>query len=308
MIGNSNSWIKLGRVLKPDATLDWMSTYTGASFALETEDTDVYNLFVTGRDIKNRSQIGKIKIEIKDSVKVLEKANNTVLPLGELGAFDENGVSYPYIVRDNGQLYMYYVGWMPTVLAPFQNHTGLAKCSIGENYFERVSRAPILPRNNEEPFGTGSVCVIKENNIWKMWYTVWKRWGSNPTDFKHYYIIRYAESSNGIDWKRFSNNCIDFKNEKEYAIARPSVIKIDQTYHMWYVYRGEQYRIGYAHSEDGYHWTRRDDLVGLDVSDSGWDSKAISYPHVVRTHDRLLMFYCGNNYGQDGLGVATLVL
>ena len=81
MIGNSNSWIKLGRVLKPDATLDWMSTYTGASFALETEETDVYNLFVTGRDIKNRSQIGKIKIEIKDSVS-FEKANNTVAAWG----------------------------------------------------------------------------------------------------------------------------------------------------------------------------------------------------------------------------------
>ena len=66
MIGNSSKWIKLGRILNPDATLDWMSTYTGASFALETEDTDVYYLFVTGRDIKNRSQIGKIKIEILD--------------------------------------------------------------------------------------------------------------------------------------------------------------------------------------------------------------------------------------------------
>ena len=73
---------------------------------------------------------------------------------------------------------------------------------------------------------------------------------------------------------------------------------------MWYVYRGEQYRIGYAHSKDGINWERRDDLSGIDVSESGWDGIAISYPHVIEHNGYLYMLYCGNDYGRDGLGIA----
>ena len=306
MIGNPNKWQKLGLIVAPDPELKWMSTFTGASFALPTEESETFDLYITGRDEANRSHIGKIKIQIRDTIRVLEKSPHPVFSPGELGAFDENGVSYPAMVRTNDSIYMYYVGWMPTQLAPFQNHTGLARCPVGTDDFTRVSRAPILPRTNDEPFCTGSVCVLKESEQWRMWYTVWKRWGSEPEDHKHYYVIRHAYSSNGIDWVRGEHNCIDYKNDGEYAIGKPSVIKQNGIYHMWYVYRGEAYRIGYAHSEDGIYWNRRDELAGIELSEEGWDSKSICYPHVIERNDHLLMFYCGNEYGKDGLGVAKL--
>ena len=75
---------------------------------------------------------------------------------------------------------------------------------------------------------------------------------------------------------------------------------------MWYVYRGNQYRIGYAHSSDGINWERADNLAGIDVSPEGWDSKAISYPHVFQYKNHLYMLYCGNDYGKEGLGLARL--
>ena len=46
-------------------------------------------------------------------------------------------------------------------------------------------------------------------------------------------------------------------------------------------------RIGYAWSENGVDWTRRDDLAGIDVSGSGWDSEGICYSHVFRWKDAL---------------------
>jgi len=83
-------------------------------------------------------------------------------------------------------------------------------------------------------------------------------------------------------------------------------VKLNGKYHMWYVYRGTQYRIGYAYSVDGVSWQRCDELAGIGVSEHGWDSSAICYPHVIECDDHLLMFYCGNEYGKDGLGVAKL--
>lgn len=306
MINNSSQWEKLGRLIKPDPAISWMQTFTGPSFAVHKEGS-LYDVYVTGRDNKNRSLIGKVEIDLKRPSKAHKIDSKPIFKCGELGCFDENGVSYPVIVETEGERYMYYVGWMPTVLTPFQNFTGLAKASKGSDLFTRVSRAPILGRTNSEPFSSGSVFVIKEDNIWKIWYTSFLKWGKIG-EHKHYYVIKYAESDDGINWNRDGHICINIEEESEYAIGKPSVIKIKDIYHMWYVYRGKEYRIGYAHSEDGINWKRRDDLACIDVSDFGWDSKAISYPHVFRNENHLYMLYCGNEYGREGLGLARMKL
>ncbi len=84
----------------------------------------------------------------------------------------------------------------------------------------------------------------------------------------------------GIEWERKGIVCIDFKSDDEYAISRPCVLKEDGIYKMWYSYRGEIYRIGYAESNDGLQWERKDEEAGLVVSESGWDSERSCYLHV----------------------------
>ena len=49
-------WEKLGRILAPDRRLPWMSTYTGAAFALPHEGSSLIDLYVTGRDDRNRHE------------------------------------------------------------------------------------------------------------------------------------------------------------------------------------------------------------------------------------------------------------
>lgn len=65
------------------------------------------------------------------------------------------------------------------------------------------------------------------------------------------------------------------------------------------------YRIGYAESDDGKRWTRIDEAVGFDVSPEGFDSEMICYPHVVQHENRLYMFYNGNGFGREGIGLAV---
>lgn len=296
---------KIGRILKPDKDIYWMSTYTGPSFALQIGESSLFDIYVTGRDSKNRSSIGRIRINIENPKEIIEITPHPLFSFGEKGAFDENGVSYPYMVENEGKTYMYYVGWMPSILTPFQNHMGLA-IKVGDNSFERFSRAPILERNNDDFLSIGSSCVVIDKGTWKMWYTSFLKWGANSNEHKHYYVIKYAESKDGIHWERNNQICINHKDENEYSIGKPCVLKIKDKYHMWYSYRGEQYRIGYAYSSDGINWTRRDDLVGIDVSKEGWDSKALCYAHVFLYDDNLYMIYNGNDYGKEGLGLAKL--
>jgi hypothetical protein len=101
--------------------------------------------------------------------------------------------------------------------------------------------------------------------------------------------------------------CIDFKNEREHAIARPCVVRDRDMYRMWYAYRGDRYRIGYAESSDGVVWTRLDEQAGIDVSPGEWDGDMVEYPVVVDANGRRLMLYNGDDYGRTGIGVAEMV-
>ena len=300
-------WNKLGRIIAPDPGIFWLADYTGPSFAdVDDENSDLISIYVTGRDEKNRSRIGVVKFDMKE-MRVKSVTPEPVLSLGEKGSFDQNGTGYPCIVHADGKKFMYYVGWVPSVLVSFHNECGLAAES-SNGQFERVSKAGILPPTPEEYLGIGSSYVLRENpNTWKMWYTCFHKWGDESKgEHKHYYDIKYAESRDGICWYRPDVLCVTFKDAGEYAIGKPSVLFHDGRYHMWYVYRGESYKIGYAVSNDGKNWTRQDHLAGIDWSESGWDSEMVCYPHCFFWKKQLYMLYNGNGYGKTGVGLARL--
>ena len=77
---------------------------------------------------------------------------------------------------------------------------------------------------------------------------------------------------------------------------------------MWFSVRSHSrgYRFGYAESNDGLDWQRRDDQAGIDVSPDGWDSEMVHSGWVQATSHATYLFYNGNNYGETGFGVATL--
>ncbi|MCI0562461.1 MAG: hypothetical protein MN733_28580 [Nitrososphaera sp.] len=307
MKGLKLRWEKLGRILKPDPGVWWMSTCTGSAFAVLKSDSSLVDIYITGRDTSNRSLIGRVEMALDESPRIINISSDPVLWVGSLGAFDENGVSYPCLVKHENRLYLYYTGWMPTVLTPFQNHLGLA-IQQEDGTFERVSRAPILERTNEDYLSVGSVYVLADYNRWQMWYTSFVHWGTEPAEPKHRYVIKYATSENGIRWNRENKICINISRGGEHSICRPTVYRHGDSYHMWYSYRGEYYRIGYAYSKDGISWQRTDIDAGLSLSDTGWDSDSQAYPNVFKHGGYLYMLYCGNDYGREGLGLARLKL
>lgn len=298
-------WEKRGLILAPDIKDAWRVSHVGAACAVPAAQTGQFRIYASGRDAKNRSRIGSFVFDL-EAEQVLSIDAQPVISLGEHGSFDENGTSYPWIVTQGESELLYYTGWVPSVLTPFQNDVGLAQGKGTE--FHRVSRAPILHRTDADPFCMGSVCVLREEAIWKMWYTSFKRWGNTPEEPKHFYHIKYAESQEGIHWARENKVCIDFKDENEYAIARPSVLKVEDTYHMWFCARGEEYQLGYAYSRDGIVWQRVDEAIRWRGEQLDWDDTAQCYPFVFRYKSFLYMLYNGNEYGKAGLGLARLHL
>lgn len=299
------NWKKLGNILKPSPDIWWMHGYTGASF-VRTVGNELW-MYVTGRDKQGESRIGIVRGIIEDDVwTTLSIDENPVLDLGEMGCFDESGVSYPWITEHNGDLYMYYVGWVAGSKNRFMVFIGLAKSTDNGLSFHRVSKAPVLDRTPSEPLGTGSCSVYIKDGVWKMYYTAYEPWITGGEQSIPVYNVKYAESLDGVHWQRNGKAVLDFKNSGEHIIAKPHPIFEDNMYKLWYCYRGHTYRIGYAESENGVDFVRKDADAGIDVSVEGWDSEMIEYPNLFDYQGKRYMIYCGNTYGKTGLGLAVL--
>ena len=141
---------------------------------------------------------------------------------------------------------------------PFYLNAGLALSDDGGLTFERVSPAPLLDRNAVDPYLTASPWVIVEDGTWRMWYVSGTEWTESLEGPRHRYLIKYAESRDGLRWERTGIVCLDYRSEEEFAFGRPCVLRDGNLYRMWYSYRGASYRIGYAESADGMVWTRQD--------------------------------------------------
>lgn len=282
-----------------------MATHAAVPFADRIEE-DIFRVYFNSRDQNNRAQIGYFEIHIKNPEEIIYLHDKPVIGLGSLGAYDDSGVIGSWIVSVPGQKYFYYSGMTLGVTVPFYFYLGMAISEDGGRTFRKFSNSPMLDRCEVDPYLTGHACVLKEDDGWRMWYVSGQRWEGPKGQPKHYYHIKYAESADGLIWDRRGVVCIDFNSEEEYAIARPCVLKEGGFYRMWYSYRGQSYRIGYAESADGITWQRKDNEAGIDLSPSGWDSQMIEYAHIFDHRGERYMLYNGNEYGKTGIGLAVL--
>jgi hypothetical protein len=299
-------WRKLGRIITADPTVAWMSHCAGPTYVEQLGEERI-RIYMSGRDADNVSRIGTVDLSTRDMQSIVSVSKEPLLDVGDVGCFDERGVAYPWLVRHGGRTIMYYVGWVAGGLGGFSNALGAAALDEKSGCFTRLSRAPVCDRTSAEPIGVGSACVLEEaEGGLRMWYTSFDRWSKLGSRYRHYYCIKTATSSDGINWRREDVRCIDYETSNEYAIGKPCVVKDGGRYRMWYSFRGEAYRIGFAESCDGVKWTRKDVLVGIAPSETGWDSESVEYAHVFHFNGTWFMLYNGNGYGRTGVGMSVL--
>jgi len=296
-------WKKLGQVFCPDNQFYWMKTHA-ANPVVEPLGNDFFRIYFTSRDEKNRSSIGSLELNIKNPFKILNLSTKPLVSPGDLGLFDDSGAATGWLTIINEKKYLYYLGWNLGITVPWRNTIGLAINKPGETNFVKYSKAPILDRSEVDPYSISYPSILIENDLWRMWYGSNLSWGSTEKDMSH--VFKYAESTDGIHWDRKGVIVLPLKNKNEFALSKPFVLKDNDIYKMWYAFRGNGYRIGYAESDNGIQWERMDEKVGIDVSDSGWDSETIEYAYIFDHVGTRYMFYNGNNYGKTGFGLAVL--
>lgn len=294
-------WRKLGWIFCASGQHDWMQTHAANPVAEHLHD-DRFRIYFSCRDRDNRSSIGFVEIDLKQPQEILRISEQPVVSPGEWGTFDDSGASMGCLLHDGDRRLLYYLGWNLGVTVPWRNSIGLAISPSADAPFRKVSKAPVLDRNHIDPYSLSYPWVMRDGGVWKMWYGSNLAWGPAQADMAH--VIKYAESVDGMHWQPQDRIAIDFASTDEYAISKPCVIRDPDGYRMWYAYRGAAYRIGYAESVDGIHWTRRDDQAGIAPSADGWDAESVEYPCVFDHAGRRYLLYNGKRYGQTGFGLA----
>ena len=297
-------WIKKGLIYAPDHRMPWAehSALTPTPFLLSDEVIRVYAGF---RDCRGVSRIGFVDVDADNPSKIVAISEVPILDVGIPGTFDDNGVILGDVIRHDGKVYMYYVGFQLVEKVKFLAFTGLAISTDGGTTFTKYADIPVMDRANEGLFFRAIHSVVVEDGVWKCWYGVGSEWSEINGGKYPIYKTHYIESKDGVDFGKVGRLCIDFKDD-EYRIGRPRVQKIGTQYRMYYTVgtlRGT-YLPGYAVSSNGFHWTRMDADVGIAPSDAGWDSKELSYTAPIVQGGKEYLFYNGNEMGKTGFGYA----
>lgn len=314
------NWKKRGRIFIPQEVTDrdWLKSFAQAPAVLKFDDfIRVYFSCRPGPDENGQyvSYSAYLDLDKKDLFKILRIAKEPIFKLGERGCFDEFGTYPTSVIRKDGNVWAYYAGWTRCESVPFNVAIGAGISKNDGETFEKIgSGGPILSYTPDEPFVMSGPKIRYFNDTYYLFYIAGRNWIENNGKPEPVYKIRMAHSKDGINWIKVNKDLIESRIEENEAQASPDVFFSNGKYHMFFCYRyglnyrGKEngYRIGYASSEDLINWKRDDSKAGIDVSNEGWDSEMISYPHVFELDGKVYMMYLGNAVGKEGFGLAEL--
>ena len=314
-------WSKLGKIFDPTehALPNGCVQFAQSPQALVFED--FVRIYFSTRALDSNGKflshvafvdMGK---NLRDIIRV---SDQTVIPLGNLGCFDEHGIFPMNVVRVDEAVYGYTCGWNRRVSVSVDTAIGLAISRDDGLTFQRVGNGPVLAASLHEPCLVGDGFVRYSGGSFHMWYifgTGWKTYspGSPP---ERTYKIGHAVSNDGVAWvKEEARQIITDRLGPDESQALPTVVEIDGRLHMFFCYRQSSdfrdnkdrgYRIGHAWSDDHLNWTRDDEHPQLHATAGEWDSDMQCYPNVFECDGKVYLLYNGNQFGRFGFGLAML--
>jgi hypothetical protein len=303
-------WQKLGLIYCPSGTSRHPKLLSHAANPLPVLiEGDIYRVFFSSRDTHKRSSIGAVDIDLVKR-KVIKEYDVPFFEHGPEGSFYADGVSIGNCYEVNGVKYMLFMGWQNPKEGHWRGDIGRL-IVMPDLTLELESIVPFMASDSVDPISLSYPWVVKdESGSFSMWYGTTLTWDAGNGEMLH--TINFATSNDGHQWQK-QGLAIPYQIGVAQAFSRPTVLVNEDSYHMWFSYRGgdnQKYRIGHAHKElkkaEDLLWKLDLNNAGLDVSETGWDSEMIEYPFVLEHKKQTYMFYNGNGYGLSGFGLAML--
>jgi hypothetical protein len=302
----SRKWRKLGCLYcpGPEGRHPKLISHAANPLALHLVG-DVFRIFYSGRDERNRSSVGAVDVDIVRRM-VIRDHNRPFFEHGAEGSFFASGVSIGGCYEAKGKTYMLFMGWQTPPGGHWRGDIG--RLLVGDDLELALDGRVILRPSDQADSISHSYPWVAASSTrgFTMWYGSTMTWDAGNGEMLH--VIKSASSVDGEAWTR-DGIAVPYEVGVAQAFSRPTVLQDDgKQFEMWFSVRGNagsNYRIGYAKSPDGKVWELALEEAGIGVSPDGWDSDMIEYPFVFRHGGRNYMLYNGNGYGRTGFGLAV---
>ena len=190
------------------------------------------------------------------------------------------------VAHENGKYHLWYCGSRGTV-AERVFRLGLAVGRDGRTFPERSREAVFEFGDGEHSILTPTLLrnpdgsVLREDGKLRMWFS--STWFDAPTKIRGRHTLHETTGENGTDWAKPSPALME-------GVYAPSILKIGDTYWMWYTdVSGNPWVIRHVSSDDGKSWKpTKGAVIKLDQK---WESGRLFYPHVIQIGDVFLMWY-----------------
>jgi hypothetical protein len=126
-------------------------------------------------------------------------------PIVDRSKYNPIAVSAPYVIFDEGIFKMWYI-----TFTDWKEYDGrkepifVIKYAISNNGIDWEISENICFNSTYDGESFARPWVIKDNGLYKMWYSLRGPLGYREKNGQHY-MIGYAESKNGVDWVRKDN-------------------------------------------------------------------------------------------------------
>jgi len=303
----TQNWKKLGQIYLPKASQRHPKLISHAANPLACHlQGDIFRIFYSGRDDRNRSSVGAVDINIYSRA-VIYDYYAPFFEHGSENSYYSDGVSIGNCYEVNGVRYMLFMGWRNPDKQHWYGEIGRLIVSADLKLVLDDSK-PLIGLDTTDPISLSYPWVTaRPSGGFDMWYGSTRHWDAGNGEMLH--NIQHATSEDGHIWQR-NGLAVPYEIGFAQAFSRPTVALNKQgNKEMWFSYRsgsGEKYRIGHAICDKESQWKLDLENSGITVSDSGWDSEMIEYPFVFDHDGDRYMLYNGNDYGKSGFGLAVL--
>src|SRR6266511_2921641 len=191
------TWGKLGRIYVPDGRLPWACSHAANPVA-EPIDGDLFRIYFSSRDDKNRSSIGFVDIDITEGHHA-PFTRYSRFPIVELSEVDPYTISYPWVAIEGGKFRMWY-GSNTAWGARKEDMRHLIKYAESTDGIHWTRNNTIaIDFDGLDEYAICKPCVRKDRDRCHMWFCARGK----------AYRIYHAESHDGITWRRTVEPVID---------------------------------------------------------------------------------------------------
>lgn len=230
------------------------------------------------------------------------------------GGFTSSGVMPGSVLTTETSSTLFFTGWHRSADVPYELAIGQATWNPVKSQFVMDSPGPVLSKSETDPYTQAQPTVFLHEGKLRMIYQSGTGWVIDRDRREPVYRLRIAEFEPRCGWKPANRFLVPTVLENECQTS-PTILKVGSQYLMLFGYRAptgfrdsfNSYKLGFAHSNDLETWSRLPDNPTLLPTPDRWDSQMTTYPSLLEWNSRILLLYCGNNFGREGFGLAELL-